>query len=234
MIPPEIEQIIQMIGDPDLQKKVRTIVRRPRIHIWTEGHGLPVATSPAGLSRHHSYDKGLIDHIVSSTRVALALCNVVEEVYRGKVNRDYVIAGVLLHDIMKPLTYQEKENGGYQVTELGQRLDHLSLIVAEGYHKKLPIDLLHVLASHHGESSPMGPRTLEALVVSLSDLLDARLAGEVQRAAQFGIKDCLGEEAGMLTAEEAFNIVYARQTRGCDGVRDVFERVRQRRLTSAK
>lgn len=229
MVRPELREIANMISDPELRRKITSIMGSPRVNIEIEKHGLPVATSPAGISRHHNYTGGLVDHIVSTAKVALNLCDVIEDVYHGKVNRDYVVAGVLLHDIMKPLTYQEREEGGYQVTHLGQRLDHLTLIVAEAYRKKLPLDLLHILMSHHGDAaSPMGPRTLEALVVSLSDLVDSRLIGDVLRAAEFGVRDCLGEEAGHVTAEEAFNIVHARQTKGCEGVKEAFDRIRRR------
>ncbi|MFQ6076727.1 MAG: HDIG domain-containing metalloprotein [Candidatus Bathyarchaeia archaeon] len=235
MIEPELKEIANMIGDPELRRKVMSIMRGPRVNIQVEEEGLPVATSPAGITRHHSYTRGLVDHIVSTARVALSLCDVIEDVYHGKVNRDYVVAGVLLHDIMKPLTYREKDEGGYQVTHLGQRLDHLTLIVAEGYRKRLPLGLLHILTSHHGEAaSPIGPRTLEALVVSLSDLVDSRLVGDILRAAQFGVRDCIGEEVGQISAEEAFSIVYARQTRGCDGVKAAFDQIKQRRASNKK
>jgi hypothetical protein len=45
----------------------------------------------------------------------------VEEVYGGKVDRDFLTAGVLLNDIFKPVIYTMDENGelsylGYQTT----------------------------------------------------------------------------------------------------------------------
>jgi len=120
------------------------------------------------------------------------------------------------------VTYQKNEDNTYSLTMLGQRLDHLSLIVAEAYRVNLPIEVLHILASHHGEASPIRPHSIEALVVNIADSADAKLIGDVVNAARWALRDCVEIERKQLSAEEAFKNVYARQTEGCEGVRKIY------------
>lgn len=229
----ELKQIVDQIQDPILREIVRNFVQRPTVSLEGTGEmGLPLARSPAGKTRHHSYPRGLIEHMIATSNVALALCDSVEKVYHGKINRDLVLAGVLLHDIFKPLTYVEKENGTYGMSPLGERIDHLTLALCELYQKKVPIDLLHVLASHHGRVGPISPRTIEALIVHVADVADATINGQVLSAARFLVRDCTGEEAGRLTSEEAFGIVFAKQAKGCDGVKEMLEKIKVKRGSS--
>lgn len=226
----ELEQLINQIQDKSLRKKVYDLIQNPIVSLkGMRKMGLPLQRSPAGKSRHHSYPEGLVDHMIATARVALALCDSVEKTYHGKVNRDLVLAGVLLHDIFKPVTYVERENGGYDMSPLGERLDHLSLLLGELYRRKMPIELLHIVAAHHGKYGPMSPRTIEALIVHVADVSDSTLNGEVQDAARFILRDCTGEELATLTSEEAFHIVFAKQTKGCKGVEEELERIKKKR-----
>jgi len=121
-----------------------------------------------------------------------------------------------------------RDDGTYGTSPLGERLDHTTLLLGELY-GKAPLELLHVLAAHHGRYGPVSPRTIEALIVHVADVADATLNGEVQDAARFLVKDCVGEEPGRLTSEEAFRIVFAKQVKDCEGVRKEFSRMLERR-----
>jgi 7,8-dihydroneopterin 2',3'-cyclic phosphate phosphodiesterase len=227
-----LEKVVDKIGDKILREKVVAFVENPTIEIEGKVYsGLPLDVSPAGLSHHHGYPGGFVEHVYSTTEIALSLCNVVRKVYHGNIDRDIVVAGVVLHDIFKPLTYVARENGTYGIAPLGERLDHLTLIVSELVRRGFPLNLVHIVASHMGwQSSPIGPRTVEALVVHLADSADSRLNGEVLRAAQFLSRASVGIELECLTAQEAFEIVNAKTPRGWEGVGKTIERVRQRRL----
>jgi len=227
-----LKKVVDKIGDRSLRDKVAAFIENPTIEI--EGKvfsGLPLDIAPAGISHHHSYPGGFMEHISSTTEIAFTLCNVVKKVYHGKINRDLVVAGVVLHDIFKPLTYVARENGTYGIAPLGERLDHLTLIVAELTRRGFPLNLVHIVASHMGwQNSPIGPRTAEALVVHLADSADSRLNGEVLRAAQFLSRQSTGLELEQLTAKEAFEIVNAKTAQGWEGVEKTIETIRQRRL----
>jgi len=229
---PILKKVIDEIGDRSLRNKVITFIENPTIEIEGKVYsGLPLDVSPAGVSHHHSYPGGFIEHVSSTAEIALTLCDVVKKVYHGKVNRDLVMAGVVLHDIFKPLTYVEKENGTYGLTPLAERLDHLTLIVAELVRRGFPLNLVHIVASHMGwQHSPIGPRTAEALIVHLADVADSQLNGEVLRAAQFLSRESTGAELEKTTTEEAFEIVNAKTLHGWDGTRKTVEKIRQRRF----
>jgi len=148
---PHLKRAVDKIDDRSLRGRVAAFIENPMIEIEGKVYsGLPLEVSPAGVSHHHSYPGGFIEHISSTTEIALTLCNIIKRVYRGKVNRDLVVAGVVLHDIFKPLTYVARENGTYGITPLAERLDHLTLVVSELVRRGFPLNLVHIVASHMG------------------------------------------------------------------------------------
>jgi 7,8-dihydroneopterin 2',3'-cyclic phosphate phosphodiesterase len=229
---PQLEKLVNKIRDETLRGKVTQFLEKPVIEIGGKVYtGMPLDISPAGMFRHHSYPRGLIDHIVGTSEVALTLCDVIRRVYHGKVDRDLVLSGVILHDILKPLTYEAGENGTYRATPLAERLDHLTLIVSEMVRRGFPLNLIHIVCAHHGgEAGPIWPRTVEALVCHLADVTDSRLNGEVLRAARYLSKEATGEELHRPTSKEAFEIVHSKVVEGWDGVRKAVERIRQSRV----
>jgi len=233
---PQLRKVIDKIRDRSLREKVAAFVENPTIEI--EGkiyRGLPLETAPAGISHHHSYPGGFVEHVVSTTNIALSLCDVIKRVYGGNVNKDLVVAGVVLHDIFKPLTYVEKENGTYGTTPLAERLDHLTLGVAELIRRGFPLNLVHIVDAHMGwQNGPIGPRTAEALVVHLADMADSRLNGEVLRAAQYLLRESTGVELSRLTATEALEIIHAKTFLGWGGVPKALEKIRGKRLKAQK
>ena len=126
MLNPELEALAKKIRDENLREKVVELLKNPTFEIDGKKHlGLPFDVSPAGRSNHHCYPGGYVEHIVSTANIALSICSSVENVYHGKVNRDLVLAGILLHDVFKPITYLVNENGSYDSTRLADYLDHL-------------------------------------------------------------------------------------------------------------
>jgi len=229
---PRLKKIVNKIKDESLRAKVAQLLENPTMEIdGKEYMGLPLDSSPAGISRHHSYPGGFVEHVVSTTEIALILCDVVKKVYHGKVDRDLVVSGALLHDIFKPLTYQVEKNGTYRSTPLAERLDHLTLIVSEMVRRGFPLNLIHIVCAHHGgEAGPIWPRTIEALVCHLADITDSRLNGEVLRAARYLSREATGEELDIVSSKEAFEIVRSKTDEGWDGVKKTVEKMRQRRL----
>jgi putative nucleotidyltransferase with HDIG domain len=230
MLHPKLEALIRKIRDEKLREKVVKLLENPVFEVNGKTYsGLPLTISPAGLSHHHCYPGGYIEHIVSTTNLALALCNSVEKVYHGKVNRDLVVAGILLHDIFKPVTYSVNENGSYSSTSVADYMDHLSLVISELVRRGFPLELIHVVSAHHGDYGPIKPHTVEALICHLADLLDSRLNGEILSAAAYLAKKAVDEELRGLTAKEAFEIIHSKVTEGWDGVAKTVKKIKQRR-----
>jgi 7,8-dihydroneopterin 2',3'-cyclic phosphate phosphodiesterase len=230
LLHPKFRALADKIRDKKLRSKVIELLENPTFEINGKKHtGLPLETSPAGLSHHHYYSGGYIEHVVSTTNIALAICDSVEKVYHGKVNRDLVIAGILLHDIFKPVTYAMNKNGSYSHTHLADYMDHLSLVISELVRRGFPLDLVHVVSAHHGEYGPIRPHTIEALICHLADLTDSRLNGEILNAARYLARRAVGEELFGLTSKEAFEIIHSKSVEDWEGVAKTVKKIKQKR-----
>jgi 7,8-dihydroneopterin 2',3'-cyclic phosphate phosphodiesterase len=147
------------------------------------------------------------------------------------VNRDFVLAGVILHDALKPLTYEVRSDGSYATTSLGTYLDHINLAISEMIHEGFPLEVVHIVAAHHGgEAGPVWPRTIEALICHLADLADSRLNGEVLRAARYLSREAVGIDLVLQDSRDAYEIVNAKVSEGWDGVRAAVEKIEKKRL----
>jgi putative nucleotidyltransferase with HDIG domain len=230
LLNPKLSAIAKKIRSETLRKKVIELLKNPTIEIDGKTYsGLPLETSPAGISRHHSYPGGYVEHVASTANLALAMCDSVEKIYNGNVNRDLIISGVLLHDIFKPATYSINKNGSYSSTRLADYLDHLSLATSELVRRGFPLELVHIVSAHHGEASPIRPKTIEALICHLADSTDSRLNSEILNAAGYLSRRAVGQELFRMTSKEAFEIVYSKSVEGWEGVARAVEKINRRR-----
>lgn len=108
-------------------------------------------------------ERDLLRHTVAVAEACMNLAEVVEKNYKLKVKRDYLLAGALLHDVMKAF---EWKNG----KPTGMLLDHLSLGIAELYARKFPEEVIHIVASHFGDAV-IQPKTVEATILHYVDTL---------------------------------------------------------------
>jgi 7,8-dihydroneopterin 2',3'-cyclic phosphate phosphodiesterase len=230
LIHPQLKVLVNKIQNENLRQKVLDMLRNPTFVIDGKKHrGLPFDVSPAGKSNHHRYSGGYIEHVASTANIALAMCTSVEEVYNGKVDRDLVLAGTLLHDVFKPVTYSLDEEGGYGSTRLGDYLDHLSIATSELVRRGFPLELVHIVAAHHGNYGPIRPHTIEALICHLADMADSRLNGGILSAASYLARKAAGQELFELNSQEAFEIVRSKVIDSWEGVAKTVEKIRQKR-----
>ncbi len=137
---------------------------------------------PAGVTVHHAYIGGLIEHTVTVATICKRIWNIYEDI----LNKDLVIAGAILHDIGKVDEYTITKKG-LEVTTEGELKGHIVLGI-EILHNKIKdikiskgklAQIEHIMLSHHGElewGSPVVPKTAEALVVHMVENLDAKLS----------------------------------------------------------
>ena len=135
---------------------------------------------PAAARLHHAYVGGLAYH----TYGMLKQCDNFINNY-PYLSKDYLYAGVILHDLGKIVEFSGVENTEYALE--GQLLGHL-VIGAEYVHAeavRLGVDkteeallLEHMVVSHHGQpnfGACKRPQTAEALVLWYIDTLDSKL-----------------------------------------------------------
>ncbi len=135
---------------------------------------------PAAAKIHHNFIGGLATHTSGMIKVAAALCGIYPS-----LDRDYLIAGVILHDLGKIEELTSPVVTEY--TKQGKLLGHISIMDARLLQigKDLGLEdseelllLRHMVLSHHGQleyGSPMRPETLEAEMLNLIDNIDARI-----------------------------------------------------------
>jgi len=208
--------LVDMIKDPKLRGIVAEFLVDPPADIGQPC--LSLDQCPAGAYQHHSYPGGLLQHTTSVVKIAVTLCDIVEELYGGRVDRDLVVAGAILHDVMKVYCYEPNGSGGFQTSEYGCMVDHLTLMVAEMHSRGLPADLIHVVAGHHGDVGPTKPKTLEALIVSVADQADSDLNGKLLRAAEYLLRRSGESRPQLNSALEALRVVAAKSREGWPGV----------------
>ncbi|MCK4399355.1 HD domain-containing protein [Candidatus Bathyarchaeota archaeon] len=212
----KLVELAGLIADDGLREKVLAFLRDPPTDL--DQPALPVGVCPAGAYQHHSYRGGLVEHTLSVVTLCMSLCDVVEEQYGGRVDRDLVLAGAILHDIMKVYCYEETGGGGFRTSEFGGLVDHLSLIIAEMYKRGLPLDLVHVVAGHHGDAGPTKPKTLEALIVSVADQADSDLNGKLLHAAEYLLRRSGVSKPVLGSAKEALDVVQVKSREGWEGL----------------
>ncbi len=230
MLNPKLQELADKIQDANLRKKVTDFLENPTFIVNGKLYTGPnFEESPGGLKHHHNYAGGYLEHVAGAAEIAFTLCDVVEQVYSGKVSRDLVTAGILLHDIFKPVTYERDENGEYASAPLADYLDHISLATAEMVRRDFPVELIHVVSAHYGTYGPIKPRTIEALVVHLADNTDSQLNGQVLDAAWYLTRKATGEPLHSMNSKEAFEVVRSKQTEGWKGVEKAVDKITHER-----
>ena len=138
-------------------------------------------TSPGGLSIHHNYIGGLLEHTTS----AMEMVSSVSDRHPGLLNRNQLITGAFLHDIGKAREIYWEISREY--TTEGKLLGHIALglmmvdkklATIKDFPEELANLLRHMILSHHGRleyGSPVKPATPEALALHLMEQFDAKI-----------------------------------------------------------
>ena len=147
-----------------------------------EEHKEKLMYYPAAAKNHHAEMAGLLWHIKRMLMLGEKAC----EVYTN-LDRDLLLAGVILHDTEKMTEILSNELGispGYSFE--GKMLGHLVLGVREldkicgemGIDNEKKIMLEHMIISHHYEpefGSPKRPLFPEAEMLHYLDMIDAKM-----------------------------------------------------------
>ncbi len=185
------------IGADELKRKLRDLIDRfvedPPLKTLVENllreNDALFTRMPAAQNFHHSYTSGLLEHVWSMARIAGFLVDHYGKYYDRldpPLNRGVVVAAAILHDIgkLRELEYHPVEA---KYTTVGKLIGHILMgrdMVREaasridGFPQELLLNLEHAILAHHGKreyGSPVLPQTLEALLVSYVDDLDAKM-----------------------------------------------------------
>jgi 3'-5' exoribonuclease len=169
----ELMKIIASVSNEQLKKLLSSIFEDDSIKEKFKTH-------PGGIEIHHNWIGGLLQHTLEMTEY----CELSATNY-PTINRDLLMAGVLLHDIGK---LEEIEvTARIKGSRKGQMHGHVVLgsIFVANKMDELKIDgeikdkLLHIIISHHGTNefgSPKEPMFPEAVAVYYADEMSSKLA----------------------------------------------------------
>lgn len=166
----ELEQLIMHVRDPFVRELLQRLTAQhaEKLRIW-----------PAAQTVHHAYRSGFLEHILAVARSALTL----GAAYGA--NQDLLTAGALLHDIGKLEELEYDRSTSY--TRDGNLVGHVTLgtmmvraatAAIPEFPEVLRAQIEHLIVSHHGHKefgAPVEPMTIEALILSAADDLDAKI-----------------------------------------------------------
>lgn len=166
----ELLRLAEKIEDRELRDKVITLLKEIKLSNKNLNYKpLKLEESPAGYVgfEHHMEEGGLLTHTKNVTELAIKIADFVEERYY-KVNRDFIIAGTLLHDLMRVFDFK-KTRKGYKI--VGKLLNHNELIASELYARNFPEEVIYIVLRH------VQPDILlpEALIVYFADTIDSHI-----------------------------------------------------------
>jgi len=136
--------------------------------------------SPAGITMHHAYIGGLLEHTIH----VLEICKTLLKIY-PKLDKDLLFTGAILHDIGKIREYEFTTN--IKQTEEGMLRGHITIgeeMILDkikqlaGFPKELMIKIAHIMLAHHGNKeygSPVLPSFPEAEAIYYADEADSKL-----------------------------------------------------------
>lgn len=164
--------LAQNIKDKELRKKVIEFIENPSLtHKDFKKYpkeDIAKAKTPFTVSNVGTVERDVLNHTVAVTELSIKTAEIVEKNYGIKINKDYLIAGAILHDMMKIFEWKVSKGG---VEHTGILLDHSFLGVAELYARGFPEQVIHIVASHFGEGGTTPPRNFEALLFHYIDTM---------------------------------------------------------------
>ncbi len=164
----ELLKLTDEIGDKELRDKTKKLLKEIKLSNKNLGYKpLKLEESPAGYKgfEHHMEEGGLVIHTKNVTELAIKIADFVTQKY-CEINKDYVIAGALLHDLMRVFDFRKKGRSYEIVRKL---IPHEELIGCELYARNFPEEVVHIVLNHLKPDSLI----LEAMIVHFADSIDA-------------------------------------------------------------
>jgi 3'-5' exoribonuclease len=137
-------------------------------------------TAPAAEKAHHNFISGLMRHNLEMLAAAEGIIP-----FYPEIDRDLVIAGIILHDIGKVYELAvdvniTRTNSGHFLGHIYQGAEMVSSFIKEitDFPEETKNKIINIILSHHGSlefGSPILPLTIEAYLVNLTDVLSSKL-----------------------------------------------------------
>jgi 3'-5' exoribonuclease len=169
----QLMQIVETVQDRHLRSLILDTLNDAEIRE-------KLLLAPAAKTIHHAYVGGLLEHILSISRICVFIAS-----HYPQVKADYLIFGAIFHDLGK--IWELEVGHGISYTDKGQLLGHMIMAVElvekkasriMGFPEQLKDLCKHIILSHHGKleyGSPKLPMFLEAFIVAAIDDFDSKM-----------------------------------------------------------
>jgi putative nucleotidyltransferase with HDIG domain len=164
----DLIKLAELIKDEKLKIKTLELLKDPKLSNKAMNYKpLDLEDSPAGYPgfEHHMCKSGLIKHTEGVATLSMKIAKFVEKRY-GPVNEDFLLAGALLHDLMRLYDFK-KEGSEYSIVP--KIMGHEQLIGCELYARGFPEEVVHMVLNHLKAED----QTLEGMILHFSDTIDA-------------------------------------------------------------
>jgi 7,8-dihydroneopterin 2',3'-cyclic phosphate phosphodiesterase len=186
-------KLSQKIKDEKLRKMVADFLTSPSLSSKSfkkySAVDIAKAATPftvGGVSQGATVERDVLNHTITLADLCEKVAAVFEKSYGLPMNSDYLIAAALVHDVAKVFEWKKGATG--EIEHTGILLDHTMLGTAELYCRGFPEEVIHIVASHFGESGPTPPRNFEALVFhhldNMLSLVEFRMLAPAAQASQ--------------------------------------------------
>ncbi len=173
----EIYKYIKKIQDKDVKSLIKGLI---------DEYSEDFFYASAAKSNHHHYSGGLAEHVLEMLEISEPVLKIYKE-----VNKDLVIAGILMHDFGK-IVEMQMQGFAVNYTKEGKLKGHIIIALElidkfiyenkKNFGKLINSDKLmlikHIILSHHGileYGSPVIPLSIEAEIVSKLDDLSSKV-----------------------------------------------------------
>ena len=164
----ELLKLADKIEDGELREKTTNLLKEIKLSNKNLNYKqIKLDECPGGYKgfEHHMEKGGLIRHTRNVTELSIKIADFIDQKY-CKINKDYVIAGALLHDLMRVFDFKKK---GRNYELVGKLISHEELIGCELYARNFPEEVIHIVLNH----LKLEGLILEAMIVHFADTIDA-------------------------------------------------------------
>ena len=180
----DLRGLTAQVKDTHLKKLLDKIFDDPEL-------GAAFCLAPAAKNYHHAYLGGLLEHSVSTAKLAVLMCD-----HYGGLDKSLLLAGALLHDIGKIYEFDYRTRIDYSTEGrlkghivIGDQIVTRVVESIKGFPGETRTHLSHLILSHQGEpeyGAAVKPKTKEAVVLNIIDNADAKVNGWLQIAKKYG------------------------------------------------
>jgi hypothetical protein len=114
-----------------------------------------------------------IEHLHAVIRISIEIARTLQEIHHIKINNDYLLASVILHDVSDMVEF-DPPGGEENRSELGRAVIHPLYGVKLTLDEKIPLPIISAIVSHTHKSLAV-PSSIEALILFYADTLDCDL-----------------------------------------------------------